>query len=106
MRSAEELMLLREQGMTLTPQEEQKIVDFLADRRGERVPDGTDVADFVVEMLTRAIPGAPAHLLAEASDKLQRIITNERRRARRDAISELVMAGMNEAAAKLEGEFG
>lgn len=62
----------------------------------------SDPADAVTEMLVRAVPGAPAHLLADAAEKFRRIIDNERRRARHDAITELVRSGMHEAAAKLK----
>lgn len=57
--------------------------------------------DAVTEMLVRTVPGAPAHLLADAAEKFRRIIDNERRRARHDAITELVQFGMHEAADKL-----
>ena len=63
----------------------------------------SDPADTVTEMLVRTVPGAPAHLLADAAEKFRRIIDNERRRARHDAITELVRLGMHEAADKLRG---
>lgn len=63
----------------------------------------SDPADAVTEMLVRTVPGAPAHLLADAAEKFRRIIDNERRRARHDAITELVQLGMHEAADKLRG---
>ena len=63
----------------------------------------SDPADAVTEMLVRTVPGAPAHLLADAAEKFRRIIDNERRRARHDAITELVRLGMHEAADKLGG---
>lgn len=103
MRSAEELMMLREQGMVLTPQEEQKIADYMAERRGGAAQVGADIGDFITEMLVRTVPGAPAHLLADAAEKFRRIIDDERRRARHDAIVELVRLGLTDAAAKLEG---
>lgn len=103
MRSAEELMALREQGMVLTPQEEQKVSDYLAERRGVAAPAMADVGDTVTEMLVRTIPGAPAHLLADAAEKFRRVIDNERRRARHDTITELVRLGVREAADKLRG---
>jgi len=61
----------------------------------------SDPADAVAEMLVRTILGAPAHLLADAAEKFRRIIDNEWRRARHDAIAELVRFGMHEAADKL-----
>lgn len=63
----------------------------------------SDPADAVTEMLVRTVPGAPAHLLADAAEKFRRIINNERRRARHDTITELVRRGMHEAADKLGG---
>lgn len=63
----------------------------------------SDPADAVTEMLVRTVPGAPAQLLADAAEKFRRVIDNERRRARHDAIVELVRLGLTDAAAKLEG---
>ena len=63
----------------------------------------SDPADAVIEMLVRTVPDAPPYLLADAAGKFRRIVENERRQARRDAIAELTCAGFKEAAAKLEG---
>jgi len=63
----------------------------------------SDPADAVTEMLVRTVPGAPAHLLADAAEKFRWIIDNERRRARHDAVAELMRLGMREAADKLRG---
>lgn len=102
MRSAEELMALREQGMVLTPQEEQKVSDYLAERRGGAPPAAVnEPIDAIREMLARAVPGAPEHLLADATRKFRRILGEVRRAERRRAVQDLVRFGMREAADKL-----
>lgn len=65
----------------------------------------SDPADALTEMLVRAVPGAPAHLLADAAEKLQRIMENERRRARAELIR-LVWQEDPALAQKLEGKLG
>lgn len=39
----------------------------------------SDPVDAVTEMLVRTVPGAPAHLLADAAEKFRCILDNERR---------------------------
>lgn len=65
----------------------------------------SDPADALTEMLVRAVPGAPAHLLADAAEKFRRILENERRLARAELIR-LVWQKDPALAQKLEGEFG
>lgn len=65
----------------------------------------SDPADALTEMLVRAVPGAPAHLLADAAERFQRILENERRLARAELIR-LVRQKDPALAQKLEGEFG
>ena len=55
----------------------------------------SDPADAVTEMLVRTVPGAPAHLLADAAEKFRRIIDNERRRAIVECKSALIAAGVD-----------
>lgn len=61
----------------------------------------SDPADALTEMLVRTVPGAPAHLLADAAEKFRRIIDNVRRAERQRAVQDLVRFGMNAAADKL-----
>ncbi len=61
----------------------------------------SDPADAVVEMLVRTVPGAPAHLLADAAEKFRRVIDEVRRAERRRAVQDMVRLGMRDAAAKL-----
>ncbi len=65
----------------------------------------SDPADALTEMLVRAVPSAPAHLLADAAERFQRILENERRLARAELIR-LVWQKDPALAQKLEGEFG
>ena len=58
-------------------------------------------ADILLEMLVRTIPGAPAHLLADAAQKFERIIDEVRRAERRRAVQDMVRFGMRDAADKL-----
>lgn len=65
----------------------------------------SDPADALTEMLGRAVPGAPAHLLADAAEKLRRILENDRRRARAELIR-LVWQEDPALAQRLEGKLG
>lgn len=65
----------------------------------------SDPADALTEMLERAVPGAPARLLADAAEKFRRILENERRRARAELIR-LVWQEDPALAQKLEGKVG
>jgi hypothetical protein len=65
----------------------------------------SDPADALTEMLVRAVTGAPAHLLADAVEKFQRILENERRRARAELIR-LVWQEDTALAQRLEGKLG
>lgn len=58
-------------------------------------------ADILLEMLVRTIPGAPAHLLADAAQKFERIIDEVRRAERQRAVQDMVRFGMRDAADKL-----
>ena len=58
-------------------------------------------ADMILEMLARAIPGAPAHLLADAAQKFERVIGEVRRAERQRAVQDMVRFGMCDAADKL-----
>lgn len=65
----------------------------------------SDPADALTEMLVRTVPGAPAHLLADAAEKFRRILENERRRAWAELIR-LVWQEDPALAQKLEGKLG
>ncbi len=65
----------------------------------------SDPADALTEMLVRAAPGAPAHLLADAAERFRRILENERRRARAELIR-LVWQEDPALAQRLEGKLG
>lgn len=58
-------------------------------------------ADMLLEMLVRTVPGAPAHQLADAAQKFERIIDEVRRAERQRAVQDMVRFGMHDAADKL-----